>query len=295
MSPLPSLTSLRLLIAAARDNNLSTAADRIGLTQSAASRRISALEAELGVPLLERHRRGVRLTDQGHRLLADVTPAIERITNAVEAVKASGGSGPLRLRIYSTFASKWLLPRLPDFQARYPDVEVRLDTTVSPLSFGGDEKDLAICFGNGHWSDASCQLLIADEIEPVCTPDFAQRHALGAGQPIPVGVRLLESRYLQTDWSDWSRASDVPIEGLVRMRFPSSLLAYQAATEGLGLAIAQNGFVASDVARGTLVQPFAQPVRRDAGFYLVWPMRGESRHVRLFRAWILAQLSLESS
>ena len=291
MSPLPSFTSLRLLIMAAREKNLSIAADRVGLTQSAASRRITALEADLGVVLLERHRRGVRLTAAGQQLVAEITPAMDRIGSAVEAARVSKEAGPLRLRVYSTFASKWLLPRLPDFQARHADIDVRLDTTVSPPSFGGDNKDLAICFGDGNWNDAASQLLIADEIQPVCTPEFARHHRLGPGQDIPVGVRLLESRYLQTDWSDWSKSSDTPVDGLMKMRFPSSLLAYQAAMEGLGLAMAQASFVAADIARGQLVAPFMQPICRQAGFYLVWPKRGDSRRVRLFRSWIAAQLA----
>jgi LysR family glycine cleavage system transcriptional activator len=290
VGPLPSFTSLRLLITAGRENNLSTAAERVGLTQSAASRRISALEAELGIPLLERHRRGVRLTAQGQWLLSEISPAMDRITGAIESLKASGGSGPLRLRVYSTFASRWLLPRLPDFQSKYPDIDIRLDTTVSPLSFGGDEKDLAICYGDGHWTDATSQLLIGDEIEPVCTPEFARRHNLVGSQSIPLGVRLLESRYLQTDWTDWSRSSGTSVDGLMKMRFPSSLLAYQAAMEGLGLAIAQRSFVAGDLAKGSLTAPFSHPVRRQTGFYLVWPTRGDSRHVRAFRSWIVEQL-----
>lgn len=287
MGRLPSLTSLRLLAAVAQHSSVSTAAAKLGITQSAASRRIAALESDLGVALLHRHRRGVDLTQAGERYVDAIGPSLTSIAQATEAIRAENGQGPLRLRVYSTFAARWLLTRLPDFQNRHPDIEVRLDTTVTPASFERDEVDLAIQFGNGSWPETTSLLLIGDMIEPVCTPDFAKQHGLSPGVSIPEGLRLLESRYRRADWHDWAAAANVTLEGVSFMRFPSSLLTYQAAIEGMGMAMGQSDFLSSELKEGTLVAPFARPLRRDLGYYLVAPRKPEPVHAGLFRRWIM--------
>src|SRR5581483_4190717 len=128
------LTALRLFVTAARQSSLTRAAELLGVTQSAASRRIALLERELGAPLFERGRRGVSLTPQGEAYLAAVAPALQLITSATGQARAAAEAEPLKLRVYSTFAVKWLLPRLPQFQAAHPGIDVRLDTTVTPVA-----------------------------------------------------------------------------------------------------------------------------------------------------------------
>jgi LysR family transcriptional regulator, glycine cleavage system transcriptional activator len=289
MSHVPSLTSLRLLVAAARQSSLTLAAGSIGITQSAASRRIAAMEAELGVELLKRNRRGVELTDAGQRYVAAIAPALEAIAQASDAARTYQIDGPLRLRVYSTFAARWLLARLPDFQDRHRDIELQIDTAVAPVSFDRDGVDLAIQFGHGHWPDTAAQLLMHDEIEPVCTPEFARAHGLSADLTSLASMRLLESRYRRTDWEDWAGAADVALDGAMFMRFQSSLLTFQAAIDGVGLAMGQTRFLAAELAEGTLVAPFSAPLRRPLGYYLVAPKRPESPHARAFRRWITGQ------
>lgn len=287
MVRLPSLTSLRLLTAIAQHSSVSMAAAKLGITQSAASRRIAALETDLGVTLLRRHRRGVDLTPAGERYVRAIGPALTSITQATDAIRVEEGRGPLRLRVYSTFAARWLFTRLPDFQNNHPDIEVRLDTTVAPATFERDEVDLAIQFGTGRWPATTSQLLISDMIEPVCTPDFARIYDLSPKSTIPEGLRLLESRYRRADWQDWAAAANVTLEGVSFMRFPSSLLTYQAAIEGMGVAMGQRDFLSSELTEGTLVTPFARPLRRGLGYYLVAPRKPEPVHAGLFRRWIM--------
>lgn len=289
MNHMPSLTSLRLLVAAARSASLTLAAGTIGITQSAASRRIAAMEAELGVELLKRNRRGVELTDAGERYVVAIAPALEAIAQASDAARTYQIDGPLRLRVYSTFAARWLLARLPDFQDRHRDIELQIDTAVAPVSFDRDGVDLAIQFGHGHWPDTTAQLLMHDEIEPVCTPEFAKTHGVSADLTSLSGMRLLESRYRRTDWEDWAGAADMALDGAMFMRFQSSLLTFQAAIDGVGLAMGQTRFLATELAEGTLVAPFAAPLRRPLGYYLVAPKRPESPHARAFRRWITRQ------
>lgn len=282
----PSLETLNLLAITAQRGNLSAAAERLGMTQSAASRRIARFEERLGVALLQRHWRGVALTAEGEQYLAAVIPALDTIMAATDAIRNTGAREPLRLRVYSTFAARWLLPRLPDFHAKNPGIEVRIDTIVAPVSFARDNVDLAIQFGEGAWPGSRSQLLLPDLIEPVCTPDFAARHRDAIAGGTLQTVRLLDCHYRRADWPHWAEAAGCRLDGAQMMTFPSSLLAYQAAAEGLGIAMAQIDLVPAELLTGVLVRPFARPLRRPLGYFLVTPARPEPERVRIFRRWI---------
>lgn len=289
MTRLPSLTSLRLLSEAVRHSSLSRAADVLGLTQSAASRRIASLEADIGTTLLDRHRRGVAPTADGKEFLAEVEPAIRQIAASAEMFQRRSKQAPLRLRVYSTPAGRWLMPRLHDFEARHPDIRIRLDTTVSPVSFDRDDVDLAIQYGDGRWADMDCDLIIADASLPVCAPAYAAKSGLDADTAALAGITLLHSHYRRSDWADWASFARVSTAGAVHSEFPSSLLAYQAAIEGLGVVIAQRQFVDKELADGSLVTPWPQLLARDAGYYLVTPRRPQARRAQIFRRWIVSQ------
>jgi LysR family glycine cleavage system transcriptional activator len=286
MSRLPSLSTLQLLAAAVADKSVSRAARRLGMTQSAASRRLAAFEAELGVSLFERHRRGVEPTAQASRYLAEVVPAIERIGKATDELRALTAVEPLRLRVYVSFAGKWLLPRLPEFQSAYPKVDVKLDTTVAPVNFERDEVDLAIQFGNGRWAGCVAYPLIRDRIEPVCTAAFARANRLDEATTSLAGLRLLRTQTRRKDWADWAHYSRLSLDGAAWMEMPISLLAYQAALEGMGLAMGETRLLSNELANGSLVAPFGRPLARDTGYYLVAPRRAAPRRSRLFREWI---------
>jgi LysR family transcriptional regulator, glycine cleavage system transcriptional activator len=182
------------------------------------------------------------------------------------------------------------LPRLPDFQARHPEIEVMLDTTVAPVAFDRDEADVAIQFGDGRWPGVDAQLLLEDVIEPVCTRDFAARHASSIQARGLDGMLLLHSHYRRSDWRDWASAAGLRIANARFMSFPSSLLSYQAAIEGVGIAIAQTRFVAGELESEALVRPFDQPLRRAAGYYIVTPRGMESSRARAFRRWVMRSI-----
>jgi len=287
MSHLPSLPALELFARAARLESVSRAAEKSGLTQSAASRRIAALEAELGVVLLDRRRHGVVLTQEGRSFLAQIEPAIAAIGGAVSTLRAAQAQAPLRLRVYSTFAALWLLPRLPDFQRRHPKVRVMIDATVTAIPPDRGEVDLAIQFGPAGGPGTRSWLLMEDEIEPVCTPDFAARHGVGPDCRMLSGIPVLESHYRSADWRDWSAAADVALSNVEAMYFPNSLLAYQAAIAGLGIAVGQTVLLGAELGDGRLIAPFRRPLRRPLGYHLRAPKGPERAQARAFRRWIM--------
>lgn len=288
---LPPLNPLRMFMVAARTGNLTTAAQELHVTQSAVSRQIGVLESYLGVELFRRERHGVTLTRAGRAYADKVIPAFEALSDATEDLVKDTHQSALRVRTYTTFAAKWLIPRLGEFRERHPQIEVRISTAVPDVDFDRDPVDLAIQFGQGDWPRMQADLLFHDEIEPVCSPAYWAQYAPSRQYPESLlRHRLLVSHYRKTDWDDWLHATGLPsaAEGSTRMSFSTSVLTWQAAIDGLGMAIGQNALLSQEFERGALVRPFQRPILRAQGYYLVRPkLQRESRKVQAFRDWLL--------
>ena len=163
------------------------------------------------------------------------------------------------------------------------------------VNLARDNIDLAIQFGNGEWRDVEKKLLIRDVIQPVCSPRLLREHpelktidGLGKQQ-------LLHSHYRSKDWHDWLKAAgrpDLLAEGTV---FPNSILTYEAAAEGLGVAIGQLLLLKDDIAAGTLVPLFDRPLTRDFGYYALWrKSTAQSRNINAFLKWLLQNINTEA-
>jgi LysR family glycine cleavage system transcriptional activator len=291
---LPPLNPLRTFEAAARHGSFTRAAEELLVSQSAVSRQIGVLEGYLGLQLFVRDSRGTRLTPAGEQYFAEIGPAFQLLATATDRLRRSTGGAPLKIKVYATFAAKWLMRRLPRFQALYPEIGVRISTAVTPVDFARDQVDAAIQLGRGNWPGGEAVFLFGDEIAPVCAPALLA----GRSPPLPLAelahFRLLHSHYRHGDWPDWLRAVGAPAaaEG-EPMVFPSSLLTYQAAVDGLGMAMGQPLLLQEELAAGALVRPFAQTLRRDLAYYLVVPKTAERDNPRLqaFRHWLLSEVS----
>lgn len=288
---IPPLNPLRVFEVVARTQNLTAAAQELHVSQSAVSRQLAALETYLGVELFRRERHGVTLTRVGAAYAAKVIPAFEEIGAATDKLLRNTAQGVLRVRTYTTFTAKWLIPRLPDFRNRHPDIEVVVTNAVPDVDFDRDPVDMAIQFGDGHWPRVQLDLLFPDEIEPVCSPAYLAAQLPEGGNPeLLLRSRLLVSHYRSADWNDWLEATGRPgaAAGAERMSFSTSVLTWQAALDGLGMAIGQTSMLSSEIEKGTLVRPFGQPVQRDKAYYLVRPASQRySRKVDSFRDWLL--------
>lgn len=290
---IPPLNPLRVFEVVARTENLTAAAEELHVTQSAVSRQIGVLETYLGVELFRRERHGVVLTRLGRAYGERIIPAFGEISAATEQLVKGTSQGALRVRTYTTFAAKWLIPRLPEFRQLHPNIEVRINNAVPDVDFDRDPVDVAIQFGDGQWQRTRSDLLFHDEIEPICSPGYIERHLVQDKQPESLlRERLLVSHYRRTDWDDWLSATGTAkyAASAERMSFGTSVLTWQAAINGLGIAIGQNALLTEEFKSGQLIRPFARPVRRDKAYYLVRPeMQRESRKVGLFRDWLLDQ------
>lgn len=288
---IPPLNPLRVFEVVARTRNLTTAAQELHVSQSAVSRQIAVLEGYLGLELFRRERHGVTLTKMGESYASEILPAFDVIASATARLLRNTSQGALRVRIYTTFAAKWLIPRLPDFQAHHPSIEVRIDNAIPDVDFDRDSADVAIQFGDGTWPRVSSDLLFHDEIEPVCTPGYLESHKGPRGKlDALLKHRLLVSHYRRTDWEEWLEYAGLSevAQGSERMSFGSSVLTWQAALDGMGIAIGQTPMLKAELESGRLVRPFDMPCRRGKAYYLVRPqVERESRKIVAFRDWLL--------
>jgi LysR family glycine cleavage system transcriptional activator len=288
---IPPLNPLRVFEAAARLGSFTRAAEELHVSQSAVSRQVSILEDYLNVKLFKRELRGIALTEAGQAYQKEIGPAFARIAIATQDLLADSRGGPINLRAYTTFAAKWLLQRLPKFEAAYPDIQVHLSTIVTPVEFEKENVDVAIQFGDGNWAGVSCERLFDDEITPVCSPRLLEAMPLNRIEDLKQH-RLLHSRYRKSDWPDWLSAVGHPeLAGHTdTMQFASSIVTYQAAMDGLGVAIGQVPLLEQDLQSGRLVRPFTQVVHRPFAYYLLLPRRDSiPAKVGKFRIWLLQE------
>lgn len=292
MRDIPPLNALRVFESVARLKSFSKAAEELHVSQSAVSRQISLLETYLEVQFFHRDRAGIRLTEVGQQYFDGIRPAFERIIIATRGLTAQVDDEPLRIRVYSTFAARWLMHRLPKMQKEHPDLRIRITTAVAPVDFGAEKVDASIQLGRGDWDGLDSQFLFSDEMRPVCKPKLIAGMPTGRKPEDVLKHRLIHSYYRKQDWPEWmaSAGLEYSIEEDPFM-LPSSLLAYQAAQDGLGIAMAQTRMVEQELRAGTLVYFCEHTLTRDLGYYLVTqPDSPRESKLTLFRQWLVEQI-----
>ena len=156
MNPYPPLKALVAFDAAMRTGSFSLAAAELFVTPGAVGQQIQKLEEWLGVALFVRRPRGLEITSEGEALLPDLRDAFDRMTNALERVGRKANSGTLNVSLVTTFALGWLVPRLHRFQAKHPEIEVRVSTSQKTIDFTREDYDAAIRLGRGDWRGRCC-------------------------------------------------------------------------------------------------------------------------------------------
>ena len=240
-SQLPSLNGLVAFEAAARRLSFTRAGDELNVTQAAVSRHVRALESDLGVALFHRAHRRVRLTPDGERLAQAVTLGLQHIARTVGDLRRVRHAGQLTIAASVAFSSLWLMPRLARFHAAHPDVRLRLvavDRFDDPAAVG---VDLTVRYGDGRWPGMVATHLFADEIFPVCSPDYVARHGPFETIEDLLGESILRMDDLDPTWIDWPAWLDAmgvsTPSGQPGLRFHNYTLEVQAAVNGQGIAL----------------------------------------------------------
>lgn len=288
---LPSLTHLRCFESAARHQSFTAAGEEIGLTQSAVSKKVKELEVDLGFALFQRVGRGVVLTSAGIGLAADLGQDLGALRSSLQkAVAAGAGRSALRIAVLPTFANRWLIPRLADFFARHPEVELNLSTRLDPFDFARDPFDLAIHYGRDNWPGTRMVELFGEQMVPVAAPGFFATFDLAEVTQLPdVPLVHLDSR--SDAWGDWFR--EAKIQGQPRQDgryFDQYSMVIGAAVAGLGAAIVPYDMVSDELSSGRLVQLPGPGLRSHKRYYLVRPHGSSSEPVQKFETWLTRQL-----
>ena len=284
---LPPLNALRAFEAAARHLNFRIAAQELNVTQGAVAQHIRGLEADLGAKLFERLPRGLALTDEGRAYVPNIRRAFDLISEATLLLRPEPAR--LTISVTPTFATKWLIPKLPEFVAHNPLVDLRILASESLSSFQSDGVDIAVRQGRAPFGPGlMVDLLFPQQIVAVCSPTLLPA---GASEIAPADIRhhvlLHDAHNLWPEFMEKALGLKMTTEAK-RMRFNQTGLAIDAAIAGQGIALASRFLVAADIAAGRLVQPLSAEMRGTQDFHVVMPRK--QRHPEPTQA--VRQLSL---
>ncbi|SED34232.1 LysR family transcriptional regulator, glycine cleavage system transcriptional activator [Rhizobiales bacterium GAS191] len=295
MRHLPSLSGLRSFEATARHASMTKAAEELGVTQGAISRAVQALEADLGCPLLRRSRPKLFLTEIGHLLYSEINHSFDRVAVVIGRVREQQRGGQLAINSLPTFAARYLIPRLPRFQARHPEMQVDLTTSENRIDFAVESIDVAIRYGLGNWSQTASMRLMDEELVAVCAPELLARHGgeLGPGTIDP--RQLLRHTTRMAAWDEWLKAAgaDASIEPR-GPGFEHFFMVIEAAVSGMGFALLPRFLIARELADGSLVIASRQELLRQQAYYLLFATerRFDPKIVALIR-WLKDEVALD--
>ncbi|WP_341666488.1 transcriptional regulator GcvA [Alcaligenes sp. SDU_A2] len=287
---LPPLNAVRAFEAAARHLSFTAAAQELHVTHSAISQQVKQLEGWLDMHLFLRQNSTLVLTDKGRAYLLELRQALDTIDIATQNLQSTRHDTTLTLSVLPNFALHWLVPRLPGFQQRHPDIRLRLLSGTVPLQQLYESCDLAI---RPYQNAPEFQFdhICGADMLPVMSPAFARRHAIRTPADLQAAPKLHITHSPQ-DWPRWLGAHGLqdryPAQGML---FDSHAVALQAAINGLGALMGLTPFIQDMIDTGKLMAPFPDTVQTERTWYLVAP-RGRLPHkATCFRDWLLEQVT----
>ena len=298
---LPSLDSLKVFEAAARQMSFTRAAVELAVTQSAVSRQIKTLEEALGLPLFARYNRRLELTEAGMRLSRAAGRALGELSAAIAEI-SGGASRVLTVTTPLSFASLWLVPRLAGFRALHPEIDVRLAANDNIVSLERERMDCAIRFCEPDAAPADALPLMREEAFPVVSPRLLRDKARPLARPADLKHHVLlrwddpQRRLPWVDWSVWLSAwklANFAPAGWVTFSHYDQLIA--AAVEGEGVAIGRTALVQRLIRQKKLVVPFADRLAGARQYFLVVSRGSRARpELTAFVNWVLAEASADA-
>jgi len=267
---LPPLPALRFFEAAGRHQSFKLAAAELNVTPSAISHGIVGLEEALGVELFVREPRGISLTAVGADYLSYVSEAFSLIAIGTQRLPNHRADRPIALSCAPTFASRWLLPRLAAFRARWPKVNVSVDTSHRQVGFPVDGFDFAIRMSRAPVAGTAWTRLFGERLVPVCSPAYLASLRDAHGDASLRRATLIHVNAASEDWQAWLDATGTDkIDTTGGLHVDTIQLAFEAASMGLGVALGRRPLVDGDLASGALVEACTQTVASGTAYWLV--------------------------
>jgi len=289
---LPPVAFLRAFARAAETLSFKDAAADLGLSPSALSRQIQALEAHLGVALFRRLNPGLEITDDGRRYLASVNRALAELRRG-QAALAAPPTGPLRVSALESFTESWLIPHLAEFERACPGIELQVEATLRYADFARDPVDVAIRFGAGPWPDLHSEPIVDMAYFPVCSPALLEGDA-----PLsePAALRshaLIHVSQTPDAWRGWLRHAGLgDFQPTREITYDHLSIALSAAEVGRGVALASHFLCEQRVAAGRLCIPFDLRAPSPTTYHLVCRPEGlDDPRIAAFRDWLVDALA----
>ena len=200
---LPPLNSIRAFEAAARHLSFSRAAEELGVTQGAISKQVLLLEDYIGMRLFERQPGGLELTERGLGLREAVCPAFTMLGDAFDRFsRRAPRSNICRLSTLTSFAAQFLVPRLGEFERRFPHIDLEILTSNRLIDLSREEVDLSVRLGHGHWEGVVSTELCPGRMVPVCTPEYYKRSDANNLQEFVDSARRAQV-FSNNEWVKW--------------------------------------------------------------------------------------------
>ncbi|RFU49256.1 transcriptional regulator GcvA [Paraburkholderia sp. DHOC27] len=291
------LNALRAFEASARHQSFSAAAAELNVTPAAVGQLVRSLEEWLGVALFHRGSGGrARLipTDVSLRALPDIRDGFDRLSLGFARLKEGSTVGILNVTVSPAFAAKWLLPRLDRFQSAWPETDVRLDTSLKLMDFATQGIDIGVRYGAGHWAGLEAEKLMDEEVFPVCSPAFLERHA-GLRKPEDLrGLTLIDDLSVDRQagfvtWSAWLKNAGTKLAATrTSLKINNSAAVLQAAIDGHGVALARSVLARDDLASGRLIRLFPKiTLPSELAYYIVYRKEcADLPRLAAFRTWL---------
>ncbi|WP_299380872.1 transcriptional regulator GcvA [uncultured Kiloniella sp.] len=297
---LPPLNALKAFEAAARRLSFTDAADELNVTQGAISRQIKTLEDYYQIQLFEREHRGLTLTDGGKKLLPVLSDVFDRVHAISEEL--TGTSEELTIKVFPSFAVRWLIPRLSQFQAQEPDINIRLTTAWHAVDFDRETFDAGIVHSHCMPTDVHTTAITNEWMTPVCSPLLLDKlsnpkdpnslnevmllHCSSTAKSEAKGTSENEYR----EWAQWGQEAQAKLLNTNSGEaFDTTDSALQAAAMGYGVALGDLMMIEDDLASGRLVMPFPDLVSLIGRYYIASPKNKANKPaLRKFRQWLLS-------
>lgn len=286
---IPSLKALSCFEQTARFGSASRAAEELYLTQSAVSRQIQGLEAWLGCKLFAREKQRLVLTPEGESYMQSIRPALDQLESATLTLLSGGSeSGVLTVAAPPTFGSRCLIPLLPEFRSKFPEIVINFISRIGMPDFDREQIDIAVLFGEGQWSELDAHILHGEEMVPICSPQLVANLGRAPNAEDLRNFPLLHIATRPRGWADWLSASGLSdIDGENGPKFEHFTMAMQAAVAGLGVALLPTFAIKDELATGRIIAPFGHPKASPFHYYACSPKsRARLPKVRAFMNWL---------
>ena len=299
---LPPLNALRAFEAVARHASFARAAEELHVTKAAVAQQVRALEEEIGARLVERHGRGLRLTESGAGAAGPLAEGFALIAKAARAMREGNGRRFLVINSAPSFAATWLVGRIGKFKARHPETDVLIDANPIDDALESGAADALIRWGAGEFPGLAATLLFKENVFPVCAPKL-----VAGDDPLRSPEDLARHTLLHLDWnpahaswptwSDWLKAAGAfNVEATHGVFFNNMAMTLRAAAQGQGVALTSFAIAADDLAAGRLIAPFKLSVATPFGYYLLCrPDEAGSPRIKALREFLTQEAALSAA